>query len=75
MLLFQIMKTACFTLENINGSGFVLNFISISKAIRTDVLQPFLIIIKVKNVFKKQEKEMPAKFTLFYTMTPGADDL
>lgn len=51
MVLFQIMKTACFTLENINGSGFVLNFISISKAIRTDILQPFLIIIKVKNVF------------------------
>lgn len=75
MFLFQIMKTAYFTLENINKSGFVLHFISISKAIRTDILQPFLTTTKVKNVFKKQEKDMPAKFTLFYTMTPRADDL
>lgn len=74
MFLFQIMKMAYFTSENIKKSGFVLHFISICKAIRT-VLQPFLTIIKVKNVFKKQEKEMPAKFTLFYTMTPWADDL
>lgn len=75
MFRFQIMKMAYFTSENINESGFVLHFISICKAIRTDVLQPFLTIIKVKNAFKKQEKEMPARFTLFCTMTPGDDDL
>lgn len=75
MFCFQIMKMVSFTLENINKSGFVLRFISICKAIRTDVLQPFFTIIKVKNAFIKQEKEMPAKFTLFYTLTPRAADL
>lgn len=66
MFYFQIMIMVHFTLENINESGFVLHFISICKAIRTDVVQPFFTIIKVKNVFTKPEKEMPAKSTVLY---------
>lgn len=68
-------ENGIFSLKNMNKSEFALHLISIYKAFRTDVLQPFLTIIKAKNIFKKQEKKMPAKFTLFYTMTPGADDL
>lgn len=66
---------AYFISENIKESGFILNFTSICKAIRTDDPQPFLTTIKkFKNVFKKQRKEMP-KFSLSYNMTPQAEDL
>lgn len=67
---------AYFISENIKESGFILNFTSICKAIRTDIPQPFLTTIKkLKNVFKKQRKEMPTKFSLSYKVTPQAEDL